>query len=556
MPKNLTTEEFIVRAVKTHGMKYDYSNSDYMGKNIPISIICQKHGSFKQTPKNHLYRNQGCPDCGRENTTKSLMLSTDEFIRRARSKHGLFYDYSLVDYTKSRDMVIIKCPTHGLFKQRAYVHLSGKGCNKCGLQKSSKSLLLHEKEFLSRCADIHDGKYDYSLVNYRGVSEKIQIVCPEHGVFWQIANDHKNGSGCAKCVDRKGRLKSTEDFVEEAGEIHPTYDYSRFVYTGSKQKGVIVCPVHGAFWQIPNANLRGVGCPRCRTLISKPELEIGDFITQLGVSIQRSNRGIIAPKELDIFVPKHNLALEVCGLYWHSEGFCDSNYHIDKLLQCKKQNVRLLTIFEDEWRYKSSIVKSKISHLLKQTTDKVFARNCRVESISYPLAAKFMNDNHLQGEHPSSINYGLWKNDELVSVMTFCKPRFSKKYDLEMIRFCNKINTSVVGSAGKLLSQVTKKFPGSSIVSYADRRWSDGDLYQSLGFTLSHHSKPAYWYVSTYPLNRESRIKYQKHKLCKDGYDSSLTEREIMQQRGYHRIWDCGNSVWVLNFNTEMQVAV
>jgi hypothetical protein len=159
----------------------------------------------------------------------------------------------------------------------------------------------------------------------------------------------------------------------------------------------------------------------------------------------------------------------------------------------------------------------------------------------------FLDNNHLQGNVNAAINIGLYYNDELVSIMTFIKSRYNKEVEYELLRFCNKLNTSVIGGASKLMSCFINTYKPNNIISYANRRWSQGNLYEKLGFTFTHNTLPNYFYYKNGDL--ESRVKYQKHKL-KDKlevFDDSLTESENMYNNGYRKIYDSGNKVYILN---------
>ena len=154
---------------------------------------------------------------------------------------------------------------------------------------------------------------------------------------------------------------------------------------------------------------------------------------------------------------------------------------------------------------------------------------------------KFLFENHIQGKCPSSIKLGLFYNDEIVSLMTFGKSRHfigNGKTEWELLRFCNKMDTRVVGGASKLLKHFIKTYNPNEIVSYADKRWSDGNLYEVLGFQKYNESKPNYFYIVN--GKREYRFNYRKSILVKQGYDPNKTEKQIMEERGIPRIYDCG----------------
>lgn len=304
-------------------------------------------------------------------------------------------------------------------------------------------------------------------------------------------------------------------------------------------------------------------CPACYPILtpfntgqSTLEIELAEFIKLHNVEIEMHNRTIISNgnSELDIYIPNKQLAIEFDGLYWHSECIkSDKNYHLNKTKICEDQEIHLVHIFENEWLYKQDIVKSRIKNLLGIYDKTIGARQCKVTAVDSKTSLLFLDENHIQGKAISKVNLGLFYQDELVSLMTFSKPRFSKQYDWELVRFCNKLGWHIPGAASKLLQQFEKHYKPASLVSYADRRWSYSkkNVYQTLGFTLSHRSTPNYWYWKNTEFS--SRIKYQKHKLAMllETFDPELSEIDNMLANGYNRIFDCGNLVYVKQYKNE-----
>ena len=268
--KRMTTEEFIAKAKKVHGDKYDYSKVEYVNNSTKICIICPKHGEFLQKPINHLH-GQGCAKC-----SGNVKLTTEDFITEARKIHGNRYDYSKVEYVNSATKVRIICPEHGEFWQTPNSHLTGRGCLKCSIIHVHNKQKSTTEEFIVKAKEIHGNRYDYSKVEYINGKINVCIICPEHGEFWQKPNSHLNGTGCPKCYG--STKKSTEEFIRQAQEIHGNkYDYSKVNYVNSGTKVCIICPEHGEFWQIPSSHLRGYGCPKCS---GKAKKTTKDFIIE------------------------------------------------------------------------------------------------------------------------------------------------------------------------------------------------------------------------------------------------------------------------------------
>ena len=191
----MNTNQFINKANKIHNNFFDYSKVKYEKSNIPIIIICPKHGEFKQTPANHL-RTSGCKKCGIEIMRNKLFKTNNEFIEKANKIHNNFYDYSKVDYKHSEKKVIIICPNHGEFEQIPANHLQGKGCKKCAIKSLSKIILKTTEQFINKANLVHNNFYEYSKTKYSGALNKIIIICPNHGEFEQTPNAHLQGNGC------------------------------------------------------------------------------------------------------------------------------------------------------------------------------------------------------------------------------------------------------------------------------------------------------------------------------------------------------------------------
>jgi hypothetical protein len=540
MVKN-TQEKFIADSIKIHNNKYDYSLVEYVNNSNKVKIICPEHGVFLKTPVKHLNAKQGCPKCSNIKLHNVQRKNTNTFIIEAKKIHNDKYDYSLVDYKKNRIYVKILCPEHGVFEQTPSNHLNGKGCPYCG-----GTAKLDTNLFIYKSRKIHGDKYDYSLTNYVNSHTKVWIICPKHGVFEQLPNNHlSKEQGCYNCL---GKINNTESFISICSKIHNNkYDYSLVYYNDITGKVDIICPEHGIFSQRCDSHRNGIGCPKCSNNgSSKGEHEINDFILSLGLKTKLKNRQIIDGKELDIYIPSHNIAIEYDGLYWHSEEFVDKNYHLNKTELCEKIGIQLIHIFEDEWVYKKDIVKSRLKNILGLTENKIYARKCEIKEVSAKDSKQFLDCNHIQSSVKSTKNIGLYYHNELVSIMTFGRRPMINKYDQELIRFCNKLDTIVVGGANKLLKYFVKTYKPKEIVSYADRRWSQGNLYQQLNFNLIKNTIPNFYYIID--KKRVNRLNYQKHKLIKDGYDKNKTANQIMSDINIKKIYDCGTKKYLITF--------
>jgi len=234
-------------------------------------------------------------------------LTTKEFIQRAILIHQNKYDYNLVNYINGKTKVEIICKEHGIFEQIAESHLLGIGCPRCaGVQR------LTTEEFIQRAKLIHQNKYDYSLTNYINNKTKVKIICKEHGVFEQIANNHLNRNGCPICG---GKEKSnTEEFIRKAKLVHrDKYDYNLVNYKNSKIKVKIICKEHSVFEQRPNDHLSSYGCPICSS--SKGELQIDKYLVENNIKFEREKKFKELGKfRFDFYIPRTNTVIEFDGI--------------------------------------------------------------------------------------------------------------------------------------------------------------------------------------------------------------------------------------------------
>jgi len=293
-------------------------------------------------------------------------------------------------------------------------------------------------------------------------------------------------------------------------------------------------------------------CDQCFPISKRSlaEIELHDFVQSLipNTRIISSDVELIAPRELDILIPDFKFAIEYCGLYWHSEIMGkDRWYHYYKFKNCTEKGIRLITIFEDEWINNRPIVESMIRNALGLAVRKLDARKCTISKIESNIANDFLKQNHIQGRGRSNARYGLFYQNELVSVMTFSDSNISRKLEgWEINRFCSALGYSVRGGASRLFAAFIKDYAPETVVSFADLRWGEGKIYEKLGFERVVGKKlentvPNYWYFQPKQMKRFHRYALRKNE--NDPVDQS--EWEIRQQQGWNRIWDCGHAKWV-----------
>lgn len=289
-------------------------------------------------------------------------------------------------------------------------------------------------------------------------------------------------------------------------------------------------------------------CTHCNPLKQNiKQNNLNDFIEKY-YSTERNNREVLNGKELDIYLPHLKLGFEFNGLYWHSEIFKEKDYHLNKTNECLEKGIQLIHIWEDDWDYKQDIVKSIILNKLGKNTNKIYGRKCQIKEISdNKIVKRFLEENHIQGFVGSKIKLGLYYNNELVSLMTFGNLRRnlgqrSKEGSYELLRFCNVLNTSVIGGASKLFKYFIKNYDVKEIISYSDNSRSNGNLYKVLGFKNFNETINYYWIKNGI---RHHRFNFRKDKLVKEGFNKNLSEIEIMYLKGFYRLFDSGVKKWI-----------
>lgn len=309
-------------------------------------------------------------------------------------------------------------------------------------------------------------------------------------------------------------------------------------------------------------NAKIVNINQTPTWTSKGENEIKEFIESLGFDVVKGkNRKLLVGKEIDLLIPELNIGIEYNGLYYHTEKMGkNSSYHLNKTIDCNLIGYKLLQIFEDEWMTKKELVKTKLKHILKKNDGKkIGARKVEICELSNEEKKVFLNNYHIQGNDKSDIFIGAKYDNVLVGIMTFNSKRNMTKGEnnqYELSRFATKDDFIVSGLASKILKYFQIKYNPKSIISFADRRWTvDGssNLYTNLGFSLVSIVKPTYYYYNS-KINRYKRFHkftFGKNNIKKKFKDIDLnkSEKEIMTELGYDRIWDCGLFKYQLNFS-------
>jgi len=524
---------------------------EYKNNKIPLLCECPK-GHQNRISYNNFKNGTRCRKCSYELRGKKNRHSLD-YVKNIFKKEG--YELLDTEYKNNRKKLNYICPEGHNNKITLSMFTRGNRCPTCYNNRRGFIKTLSYDYIKSEF-----NKRGYKLISdiYVNCTEKLMAMCPDNHKIAINWADFSQGHGCRKCGNKRISKALREDFkvVKESFEKEG-YGLLTKKYINSKQKLNYICPKgHIGSTNFNNWKDKNTRCSICfiESSRSKMEIELFEFLQQYFTDIKTNDRKIISPLELDIVIPSKKIAVEFCGIFWHNEeNNPDNKYHLNKLEKCNNAGYSLITIFEDEWVNKKDIVKSRLKNILRINNNyRVYARNCKIKEIDSITKNIFLNEYHIQGTDRARINLGAFYKDNLVSTMTFSKPSISKgakknKENIyELSRFCSHNNYNVVGIASKLLSYFIKNYKVDKIISYADRRWSVGNLYKTLGFLHEHNSKPNYWYVVG--NIRKHRFNFRKNVLHKklEYFNSKFTEVENMKMNGYYRIFDCGNSKWKL----------
>ena len=559
------TEVFIQKGTIVHSNKYNYDKSVFINNRTKILIHCKEHGDFLQFPSNHL-KGSGCSKCASDKRKITKMkipfdkpsckkLTREEVIERFKKVHSNTYDYSKVIYINHNKMVTIICKEHGEFEMLPHSHWNGSGCPKCNKTSSGKKFT--QEEVIERFKKVHSDTYDYSKVVYTKNTEKVIILCKEHGEFEMVPYYHWGGSGCPKCRIPSGKI-SDEKIIERLYNLKETNDtFEKVSYVNMHTPVIITCKKHGDYKKSLANYFSGFRCPKC-----SPKSKFESDIMKLFPFFIQNFRKIIEPLEIDLFSEYYAFGIEINGIMFHSYGLSKyslfnnidllcKNRHLNKTNLMEEKGYQLFHIKDIDWNnsIKQEIWKSVINNKIGNSY-KFFARKLKIINLtdSLEFVKSYLNENHLQGYCNYLYAYGLCnEKNEVYSIMTFGKSRFDKNIEYELLRFCNLKNVTVIGGASKLLKQFEREIDPKSLVSYAKRDWSQGKIYEKLGFVFKYNTEPSIFWVDSKKITIHSRQKFQKHKL-KDipnfDFNEKLTADENLFKNGYRKYFDSGNKVY------------
>lgn len=544
MPAKLTLD--IVK-VELEKEGYCVVSKKYINAHTDLDVVCSNSHPWKVSFSNWK-KGRRCKQCYLEDIKskprKRIYINDEnknttckhtlESISEAVSEQG----YSLISkkYDGAHSNIILKCPNKHTWTTTWTSFQSGQRCSYCSgkvkLSTKTAKLKLKEKGF-------------YLLSLFNALKDPILVECGRgHQFETTFLNLRSSKFRCKECYKEDKVL--TSEFVNA---YLSTYSYQLVSdYICSDKKMLVKCPEgheYNTTWDSFKYNERR--CPICHHKSSHKERAIITYLENNNIEFNIHNREIIKPFELDIVIPSKKIAIEFCGLYYHSfnSGKRNYNYHLNKLKRCEVAGFRLITIFENEFDNKKDLMFSRLDSILNLGNKKIiYARKCNIKCIKSTDANNFLKNNHLQFAGRANIHLGAFYNDDLVAVMSFSKKNISKGFKgedgiWELNRFATNKDCRVVGIASKLLVYFERNYDWKEIFSFADRRWSVGDVYIKLGFNLETVVKPNYWYFKPNTSKPELDYRYS-HRKTKERDIMEWTEFKNRKIEGYDWIWDCG----------------
>jgi len=420
--------------------------------------------------------------------------------------------------------------------------------HRLGSRRSVLTLSQRFVDFKDRAADVHSDRYDYSKSKYSNAITEIEIICHTHGSFWQRPYSHVDGHGCPKCADTS---LDTTDFIKRSHYVHQDkYDYSRSEYVNFRTKIEIICKEHGIFLQSPSQHLDGHGCPKCSHAISKPHQKALSLFPH-DIHIVNNGRDVLDGLEIDLYCPALEFGVEIHGAYWHSCRINNSprhntykRLHSIKAQAAERTGITLYQFWDFEINDNPELIKSMIWNRCG-LSNRIYARQCEIKKLTNRQVSGFFNRSHLQGHRPASETYGLLLDDEIQCAASFSR---HDKYEWEVMRYACKLGTTVVAGFARLFKQFQKELSPQSVLTFADRRFSTGELYSKNGFELVEDTAPNYFYVRGVEiLSRQRCQKHRLQKLLGPNFNPQLSERGNMLVNGFGRVYDAGHKKMLWN---------
>lgn len=483
-------------------------------------------------------------------------LTKEQFEQKVILTHGDVFNFTKTEYVNNKTKVIVTCKKHGDFSCKPDNLLIGKGCPECKKDKISNRLRKTFPEFVKVANEKHSSRYTYDPVSFDSsrTDEKIKISCPQHGDFWQTRASHLQGCGCPLCARPKVRRLSTFDVTQKVTLRGFTLEY--YDNSSVSNKSMFRCE-NGHTWEASYNNVvnNNSGCPKCANWgPSSAENEIFSLVKNLCGDAVQSDRTVLCPKELDIYIPSKKVAIEFNGVYWHSTKIVGRGYHREKRKNCDALGIRLISVSEQDWVDRRGQVESIIiSALGGHFGKRINARQCEIIEVDNRTYRDFMVSHHIQGYAHAPYKFGLVHPVHgLVSVMSFRQIKHGANNGWwDMVRYATSCN--VRGGQSKLFSHASESLKMTQCQSFVDCDYFTGNSYVNSGFVLDSDKTVSYkiWHRKLGWMSRQAWWKanipqtLRKLGLPEGIFDENKTQNEMIDDAGALIIENSGTKRYV-----------
>lgn len=556
------------------------ADSTYESLDKPMWFTCANgHPDFQTKPRYIIQKASGCPKCGANRAGSKNTNTHESFISKLHQRNVVHDPVLLAPgsvYKGVHVKIKFMCPRgHPAWEATPASILSGHGCPMCGVIKSNDTHQYTHQQFLqlikqrneqhpTKRVQVVDGQ------QYKGYRQPLAFMCDYNHKWTTLPDNILNGrAGCPFCAQSKTFSHMAIEWLTEIEQRegikiqHRGNSDKEYTIPGTKYVVDGFCPdtntvyeFHGNYW---HGNPRMYARSDINERIGKSYGELYDatikkerVIQELGYNLVvmwedqydgvRLNRRVVD----DFSRWTHNLAINVVMI---PIGATYGRFEYEEKRKLSLSNgQQTIFVFEDEWVRNAELIKRKLAHYSSTNmAEKLHARRCDIRPCTSREKSALLEANHIQGNDNAQISYGAYHDNQLVAIMTFTSPRISvgargttREGVWELSRFCTDVNYRIPGIASKLLTHFKRNHTWTEIYSFADKRWSVGNMYHQLGFALVADNPPAYFYVIG--GQRKHRWNYRKDVLKNTlpNYDPSLTEYQNMENHGFWRVWDCG----------------
>lgn len=551
---NIDIEEFrkaLYYNINNNGAAWTFQNGPNKDKRL-VPLLSLKGKQRAQFAYNFLHNFSSTPlcKCGKD-------LKFNEFSYGYRKTCS---DRECVIREKTRNPNFLRSDVRQKARRTIIDRFGSMGAASLEIKSKMRQTLLEKTGFdnsfcngtetRKKIDELFQDRYGGHPLNNQDVRNKIKDTLLERYGSDNINSipQFRQKSSKTRSATRKNDIETSEnvvilsygDYVHKfmCKKCNNTFEYTINIYKDRKND---ICPF----------------CyPRVMPLITHAHEEIAEYLKTLGISkIEMNYRRLIFPLEVDIYLPEHNIAIEYCGLYWHSEIFKDKKYHFNKFMLCSEKNIRLITIFENDWKNKKEIIKKYLKNILMNDKPRLGARLTTSDIVDKNVAKKFLNDNHIQGNAGTHF-YGLFYNNELISIASFSKKRViygnSNNSDYELVRYSSIM--SVFGGLSKLIEHARRDLGFNTLISFSDLRFFNGSIYNKVGFedygvTIGYGYFDGKTFLHRYTCNKSSLLKKAKMKNVQ--LEDQETEKTLAQKLGLVKVFDCGQKKFMKKWNIE-----